>query len=213
VGQVRGQTIDAGEVNRRFAEAWSARVNFDYSKESWRGLVGCALGVMTGAPLDEALFGRIYDRFREPDTWRCGEGVVEALAALASRGMPMAVISNWDERLRPLLGRMGLSHYFRVMTISAEAGFTKPDARMFRQTARALGVAPRELLHVGDNLREDVAGARAAGCQAVLLSRDTQVKRPEPELTSMKDFILALVKSKQGCGSIRNNFDSQNASG
>ena len=47
----------------------------------------------------------------------------------------------------------------------------KPQPEIFLRTCRRLGVAPAEALHVGDSLREDYEGARAAGLRALLLDR------------------------------------------
>jgi putative hydrolase of the HAD superfamily len=86
-----------------------------------------------------------------------------ALAALAQRGVKLGVISNWDDRLRPLLAALNLTRFFASIVVSCELGVTKPDPRLFRQAAAELGVAPGELLHVGDSAVMDVAGAQGAG--------------------------------------------------
>jgi putative hydrolase of the HAD superfamily len=57
-----------------------------------------------------------------------------------------------------------------VVVDSAVAGVAKPDPAIFRIALDALGVPPsRTVLHVGDSLRFDVAGALAAGLQPVHL--------------------------------------------
>ena len=50
---------------------------------------------------------------------------------------------------------------------SDEHGWSKPDPRAFLTPLDALGVAPGEAVHVGDIQRTDVAGAQAAGLQAI----------------------------------------------
>ena len=52
------------------------------------------------------------------------------------------------------------------MLISEEIGLAKPDPRFFRAAGEALGLAPADLLCVGDNPVADVAGARSAGIEA-----------------------------------------------
>ena len=55
-----------------------------------------------------------------------------------------------------------------VILDSAVVGVAKPDPAIFRIALDALGVpADRSVLHVGDSLRYDVAGALAAGLQPV----------------------------------------------
>ena len=50
-------------------------------------------------------------------------------------------------------------------------GVAKPDPAIFERALARAGVAPHEALHVGDSLREDYHGARAAGLSALLLER------------------------------------------
>jgi putative hydrolase of the HAD superfamily len=59
------------------------------------------------------------------------------------------------------------------MLFSDEVGVRKPDPRIFRIAAEKLGVAPNEIIHVGDNLKSDVWGAKNAGFTAVYLSTET----------------------------------------
>jgi 4-nitrophenyl phosphatase len=45
----------------------------------------------------------------------------------------------------------------------------KPEPHLMTQAADKLGIAPDRLVMIGDQLETDVAGARAAGCDAALL--------------------------------------------
>ena len=72
--------------------------------------------------------------------------------------------------LRRFLSQAGVAKYFRVMVFSNEVGVRKPDRRIFNLTARALKATRREIVHVGDNLKTDVWGAKSAGFWAVHLS-------------------------------------------
>jgi putative hydrolase of the HAD superfamily len=99
--------------------------------------------------------------------------VPAVLAALRARGARLVVVSNWDVSLHGVLADTGLAPLLDAAITSAECGTAKPEPAIF---ARALelagGVAPQEALHVGDLLAVDVAGARAAGIGAVLVTRD-----------------------------------------
>jgi putative hydrolase of the HAD superfamily len=93
------------------------------------------------------------------------------LGELKRRGLKVGLISNWDARLRPLLRELQLDRYFDSIVISAEVGAQKPAPEIFRAAAAQLGVPAETILHVGDSQAEDVAGARAAGWQALWLTR------------------------------------------
>lgn len=60
---------------------------------------------------------------------------------------------------------------FEVVVNSARVGIAKPDTRIFQHAAEALGVEPAACLHI-DDLPHNIAGARAAGFQALLYDGD-----------------------------------------
>lgn len=97
--------------------------------------------------------------------------MLPTLDTLAARGLPLAIVSNWDSQLPRLLELRGLAPYFRTVSVSAIEETGKPGAEIFRRTCERLGVAAGEALHVGDSLRDDYDGARAAGLRALLLDR------------------------------------------
>lgn len=91
------------------------------------------------------------------------------LAGLRARGLRLIVVSNSDGRLRTLLDGAGLSAYFDVIVDSHLVGAEKPDRAIFDGALASLGIAADAGVHVGDFYTIDVAGARAAGLDAVLL--------------------------------------------
>jgi putative hydrolase of the HAD superfamily len=99
--------------------------------------------------------------------------VPRTLARLRHAGARLVVVSNWDVSLHEVLARTGLATLVDGAVTSAELGAAKPAPAIF---ARALelagGVAPDRALHAGDSVEADVAGARAAGIEAVLVVRD-----------------------------------------
>jgi 2-haloacid dehalogenase len=93
-------------------------------------------------------------------------GAAEAVRALA-REASLCLVTNGLSRVqRGRLARSGIEDFFSVVLISEEIGMAKPDPRFFRAAGEALGLAPADLLCVGDNPVADVAGARAAGIEA-----------------------------------------------
>lgn len=169
VARMHGINADPAALNRQFARAWKAKNRFDYSRGHWFALVEEAFGGTGTVGID--LFDSIYNHFTLAKPWHVFEDVLPTLEALKRHGMKLAVISNWDERLRPLLGKLELDRYFDVLIISTEVGAHKPDPRIFEAALRQLGVAPHQALHIGDSHREDVAGARAAGLGALCIRR------------------------------------------
>jgi putative hydrolase of the HAD superfamily len=116
------------------------------------------------ADVEEALLAAV--RFRAyPE-------VPAVLARLRAGGARLAVVSNWDVSLHDVLERTHLRALVDAVVISAELGAAKPDPAIFRAALERLGAAAGDAVHVGDSVEHDVAGARAAGLEAVLVVRN-----------------------------------------
>ena len=94
--------ISAETLNRRFAAAWKGLKNFNHTRAEWAALVDETFGA-SGVKPSETFFPEIYDRFAEPEAWHVFEDVLPAFDALAAMDINLGIVSNWDERLRPLL--------------------------------------------------------------------------------------------------------------
>src|SRR5262249_38682343 len=82
----------------------------------------------------------------------------------------IAVVSNCafgQDVLRYELGKHGLADRLEFIVVSAEYSVRKPNPLLFETAAARLGVAPEDIWFVGDRLDTEVAGAQAAGMQAV----------------------------------------------
>lgn len=183
--------LDPEQLDRNFLKAWAAKKNFDYSRAAWLQLVEQTFQGLLDVPFGQAAFDLLYDRFGTSETWRVHADVVEVLDTLRARGYKLAVISNWDERLRPLLDQLGLSSRFETITVSHDLGCQKPAPAMFLETAAALGMSAGHMLHVGDSRSEDMLGAQQAGSQAAWLRRG-QDRAHWPEITSLRALLLTL---------------------
>jgi REG-2-like HAD superfamily hydrolase len=126
----------------------------------WREVVGLATGCW-----DRDYFESLYAYFARAEAWMLAPGAGELIARLRQDGTKVGIVSNWDTRLRGTLEALGLE--VDGVFCSGELGVEKPDSRLFGLACRTLGVTPSQALHVGDSLRCDVEGARAAGLSAL----------------------------------------------
>lgn len=94
------------------------------------------------------------------------DDVVPGLLRLKSR-VAIGSISNGNADLAAI----GLSHHFKVSVAAHQLGHAKPDAAIFHEACRLLGVAPEDAVYVGDDVLLDVQGAQQAGLRAVWLNR------------------------------------------
>ncbi len=97
----------------------------------------------------------------------CYADTVPALAALAAR-LPLVSISNGTAELE----RIGLGEHFRFSVAACDVGVAKPAPAIFHHACARLGLAPSQVLHVGDDPHTDVAGAHAAGLHTVWINRN-----------------------------------------
>jgi putative hydrolase of the HAD superfamily len=152
----------------REGAGWSPVVERGY----WRELLEMTVGRLGGSKPPAGAAEELFERFGHGETWRIYPDVAATLEGLALRGIPMAVVSNWDSRLPALLRELGIRHYFGPILVSALEGCEKPDPRLFHLAASRAGVPPREILHVGDRELEDLEGARRAGCLGLRIVRN-----------------------------------------
>jgi putative hydrolase of the HAD superfamily len=100
-------------------------------------------------------------------------GAASALGALNERGIAVCLVSNTLRTpgtvLRRILKNEGLLHSFTSMVFSDECGIRKPAAGIFNEALRRLGVGPQHAVHVGDDARLDVEGARLANMRVIHL--------------------------------------------
>lgn len=96
----------------------------------------------------------------------------DALPALAfwSQRYPVVALSNGNADVH----RVGIGQHFHASVSAKSLGVAKPDLRIFVAGAQAAGVAPHEVLHIGDDAHADCVGALAAGMQVAWLNREGQ---------------------------------------
>ena len=138
---------------------------------------------------------RIYLKHRFEDI-ELYEDVVPALDTLAPH-FKIGFLSNGNSYPE----RCGLAGRFDFVVFAQDVRVAKPDRRIFQITAQRAGCPLAQLLHVGDSLEQDVAGAGAAGAHTVWLNRegltnDTGIKA-DYEISSLTDLpaILGVGRS------------------
>lgn len=90
-----------------------------------------------------------------------------ALQRITAR-WPLASLTNGNADLQ----RIGIHAHFAHHVCARDSGVAKPDPRIFLAAAERLGVAPEQILHVGDDPAMDMAGARDAGLRTAWINRE-----------------------------------------
>jgi putative hydrolase of the HAD superfamily len=156
-------------LNEGFAQAWRGRSSFNYTRAEWFEVVRQSFTSVGEVSPD--LFAAIYERFSGERCWKIYDDVRPTLDTLKASGLRLAVISNWDERLIPLLDRLELTQYFEQIFVSSAVGAHKPAPVIFRKAAHHFNLPPNEILHIGDSETEDLRGATDAGFHARRIRR------------------------------------------
>lgn len=190
-----GFATSAGEIDARFRVAFAAAEPLAFpdvpaadipsrEREWWRGIVFEALGRPTRDIRFDACSTALFDHYARACAWQVYSEVPDVLATLRARGFRLAVVSNFDGRLGPLLSALGVAPLIDAIIHSTGVGHAKPDPRILHAAAAALGVEEPALLHVGD-APEDVIAARAAGARVVRLDRSGMTATPPDRIDSL----------------------------
>lgn len=108
---------------------------------------------------------------------KLSSGVNEIIPQLA-RQHSLAIISDTmyspGHVLRKFLEEKELSSYFKSFIFSDEAGYSKPDPRVYHQALDATDSTIEKSWHIGDRMDTDITGAKEIGMQAVLFTNFVQ---------------------------------------
>jgi putative hydrolase of the HAD superfamily len=164
-----------------------------YRRETWRR-------ALADQGVDDAgLAAKLGERFGADrralhETFADAAPALDALAADHALALVTNGASCWQ---REKLAASGLADRFDVVVVSGELGTAKPDPAVYARALSELGAQPADAVMVGDNLRNDVDGALAAGLGAIWLNRDGSQRpadRPDVrEIAGLGELAAALA--------------------
>ena len=97
------------------------------------------------------------------------------LAHLNERRMPWGIVTNGSPNQHAKCRAAGLDKLAPFIIISEEAGYRKPDPRIFRDALEAMGLStPEQVMFIGDNPLADIDGAKRFGMKAAWVRRGRQ---------------------------------------
>jgi len=193
VGEEVGLNLEAKKLDAAFYSAWAKLPpreaidgpREDDDKDWWRELTDLVLREVAPeiGELDRDNFFEVaYEHFAESGVWELYPDVIGLLKQLHRR-FQLAIVSNFDGRLRVILERLGISKYFGHIFVSSEIGADKPDPEIFRRALKVLHLQPGGVLHVGDDPERDWHAAAIAGLSIFKLDRTKN---------SLRDLLPAL---------------------
>lgn len=174
IGEKYGVEYSEDEILNRYRRAYEqpwGRSRLRYVNDGrpfWQYIVSSSTGCS-----DSQYFEELYNYYTTDKAWHlCDPNAEKVFKALRNAGVKIAVVSNFDTRLRPLLRALNCDHWFDAVAVSAEVAAEKPNPTIFLRACELLDVKPEDAVHVGDDRRNDIWGARDAGCDAWLWGSD-----------------------------------------
>jgi len=106
------------------------------------------------------------------------KGVLGALKEIRKRGIKIALVTDLTTHIQlRKIERLGITDYVDFLVTSEEAGSEKPHAIMFLLALNKLDILPKDAIFVGDNIINDIEGARSVGIDTVLIKKGKLSKR------------------------------------
>lgn len=104
-------------------------------------------------------------------TWVLFDDVLLTLKRLKEGKLILGLLTNATKDLISVYHKLGLEPYLDFVVTSEEAGADKPNPAIFLAALRRAGVDTSEAIHIGDQYKIDVVGARGVGINAILIDR------------------------------------------
>jgi putative hydrolase of the HAD superfamily len=168
---VSPEELERGEQKARFAldDPELIRTSTDHSRWTlYFETIFRSCGVREAAIVRDVL-AELQAIHKVSNLWEIVPPDVPAALEELKPRFRLSVISNANGTVREKLRRVGLIDFFDMVLDSHEEGVEKPDPRIFRAALERTGARAERSLYIGDMYHIDVAGARAAGMEVVLL--------------------------------------------
>jgi len=131
-------------------------------------------------------------RRRQPAFWLRPQLFADSRAFLAAVDVPVCLVSDADRHSLEVL----LAHH-RIavdeVVTSEDARAYKPRPEPFQLALRRLGLAPADVIHVGDSPLSDITGANDLGIDTAFLNRDGRRLPDGLTATYTVDTLTALL--------------------
>ena len=197
-----GKEVSGREIGKRFRTGFSSAPPLAFpgaepkelrilERAWWKELVRRVFEPWGPFPQFDGYFSELFDHFSRAESWSLYPETEETLSALKERGFILEVISNFDSRLFGILEGLRVAPWFDSVVISSRAGYAKPAPEIFQRGLGLYRLKAEEVMHVGDSLENDMAGASAAGLTGVLIDRDEEgASRSLPRVRNLKEILL-----------------------
>jgi len=127
-----------------------------------------------GVKVTKELFSKIMQKVKElykGITFALFKDVLSTLKELKKQKYILGLLTNLDRDMAPICRQLGLEPYLDFVVTSEEVGSDKPESPIFLAALQRAGVNASEAVHIGDQYKIDVVGARGVGISPILIDR------------------------------------------
>jgi FMN phosphatase YigB (HAD superfamily) len=136
----------------------------------------------------------IISAWSQAENFGLYDDVLPCLGQLRLAGVRMALLTNaLGHGVAEIVAHFALDDFMDAAVSSAETGAVKPAPRMFSTLFALLGASPAACVMVGDSVEDDVEGAIASSCAAILLDRTGRTDAAQvPRIETLAELPAAL---------------------
>jgi putative hydrolase of the HAD superfamily len=173
VARKYGSTVSIEAIEASFREHFKGAgpLSPEDQKRWWKNIVYRVFNDVGMVENFDHFFDEVYETFRDSQGWVLFPETLEVLQELKNRELKLGVISNFDNRIYTVMESLHIRHFFDVVVLSSETGYSKPDPEIFQAAIDAVGFPVSDILFVGDTLEDDVKAGIRAGLTSILIDR------------------------------------------
>ena len=146
-------------------------------------LTGQAMGIST-QQAGKLIRERVYRDWEQTLSGiRLENGLIETLQVFRDMGLGLGVLSDFPVNQK--LEILGLNSMFEFALSAEEVGYLKPNPEAFKALANGLGLAPEQILYVGNSYSYDIVGAHSVGMMTAHFAK-------KPRKHSLANFTFSI---------------------
>lgn len=140
------------------------------------------VGVPKNHPATKHAFEEIFAYYATGASWKLFPETEAVLTSLKSKGISLAITSNFDSRIHRVVEELRITHHFDLILTSADAKARKPSPLILQKLFEKTSATPSLTCLTGDSLLHDKGAAKAAGIPFF------HIDRPSTDLFSFKTW-------------------------
>ena len=127
-----------------------------------------------GVKADQELLAKVANKVEQlfkGITFTLFDDVLSTLETLKEQRFTLGLLTNLAQDMSPLCHKLGLESYLDFVVTSQQVGADKPEPPIFLAALDRAKVEASQAVHVGDQYKLDVIGARRVGINPILIDR------------------------------------------